>query len=808
MTNKTPKTEINTNKEPKKKRENNYLEKNSITPDNMSPSFLSVINSMADFAFCKNLDGVYIGVNESLAQFFGRKVEDVIGKTDHQLFDEERANIFVNEDKLVIKNQSEWKNNDWVVLPDGKKILLETIKTTLRNSDGTIIGVLGISRDITQRFEKEETINEKIADADTFFGVTNDLMMVAEPSGKILKVNNAWAWTLGYDSPDLLSQSFYSFIHPEDQEISLQAIHAALVGNSDLEFINRMRTKNGDWKNFEWRGKINHFRLYLASRDITKRIQDESTNQQQQAQLGFRHKFEETLTTISTKLINLPIDQIDSEINGVLGDIGELMDVDRSYVFFFNDVDMTMTNSHEWVAEGISPEKENLVDLPQAVFPWWLKKLRRFEVINVPDVSQLPKAAHAEREILESQDIKSILVVPLISDNDLIGFLGFDSVKKSLTWSQDSVLLIKMVSDIISNALMRQKYQKELAQSEKRKSALLKAVPDMIFRISRDGMIVDIKPSIDDTLNNEFETYVGKSIESLLPPNRVIEILSAINEAVETNELQNVEFLFDGNDSRRVVEARIQYSGNNEVTAIVRDISERARLEQIKSDFINKATHELRTPIATMMLMANLMDGSKTEAERIEFWDILKGELDREKLLIDDILTAGKMEGQQPHMHYKMINMCDLFNDLFTKLEIQAKEKSIHFEHSITRDEGVSSDSIMSDEISINQIFGNLIGNALKFTPSGGSIKVKIHFSTENMVFTIQDTGIGIPAEDVPFLFSRFFRGTNAIEKEIQGTGIGLFIVKSLLDRIGGTIQLNTRVGKGTKFTVTLPRAL
>jgi signal transduction histidine kinase len=209
-----------------------------------------------------------------------------------------------------------------------------------------------------------------------------------------------------------------------------------------------------------------------------------------------------------------------------------------------------------------------------------------------------------------------------------------------------------------------------------------------------------------------------------------------------------------------------------------------------------------------MMLMANLMDGSKTQEERIEFWDILKGELDREKLLIDDILTAGKMEGQQPHLHYKMINMLNLFNDLFTKLEIQAKEKNIHLEHSITRDEGVQSDSIMSDEVSINQIFGNLIGNALKFTPSGGSIKVKIHFSSENMVFTIQDTGIGIPAEDVPFLFSRFFRGTNAIEKQIQGTGIGLFIVKSLLDRIGGTIQLNTRVGKGTKFTVTLPRAL
>lgn len=770
-----------------------------------SPTFISMINSMADHVFCKDLNGVYIACSQNFARFHGLQVEDVLGKTEWDLFGEERARIFVEDDHEIIRTETDHKNVDWNHYPNGN-FLMETFKSPLRDSNGMIIGVIGVSRDITKRYEQEVSINAQMAEIENFFSVSNDLMIVAEPGGKIIKVNTAWTRILGYEAPDLVGKFFCDLIHPEDVQLSRDAIAILLSSNTEVEFINRLSTVDGDWKNFEWRGQVYNSKMYLASRDITKRILDREFQHRQQKLLEYRHRFEETLTSISTRLINLPIDQIDGEINGVLRQIGELIEVDRSYVFFFNNQEKTMTNTHEWVSQGTTPEIKNLADLPQSIFPWWMEKLNKFEIINVPSVADLPAEANTEREALESQKVRSILAIPLISDKALIGFLGFDAVKQARVWSADDILLIKIVSDIISNALMRQKYQKELSQSEERKSALLKAVPDLILRISRSGQIIDFKPSKRDIVDREVAKFVGLPIDNIFGNNQLEEILSYIEKAVETKELQTFEFPYTKGDSRWVMESRIQYSGKNEVTAIVRDVSERARLEQIKSDFINKATHELRTPIATMLLMANLMDGAKTDQERLEFWEILKSELDREKLLIDDILTAGKMENEQLNLHYKMVDIRSLFNSIFVKTDIQAREKGLGFIHTITRDEGVTFDKIQSDETALNQIFGNLIGNALKFTPSGGEVTVNANLTTSGLTVIVQDTGIGVPPEDVPFLFSRFFRGTNAVQHEIQGTGIGLFIVKSLLDRIGGKIQVKTKIGKGTKFIVSLPR--
>jgi len=99
----------------------------------------------------------------------------------------------------------------------------------------------------------------------------------------------------------------------------------------------------------------------------------------------------------------------------------------------------------------------------------------------------------------------------------------------------------------------------------------------------------------------------------------------------------------------------------------------------------------------------------------------------------------------------------------------------------------------------------NLLGNAIKFTPSGGQINVLMQKSNSGFEISIRDTGIGIPSEDMPLLFTRFFRGTNAIKNEISGTGIGLFIVQSILEKHGGSIKVRSELGKGSQFTIWLP---
>ncbi|MFP4152352.1 MAG: GAF domain-containing protein, partial [Alkalispirochaeta sp.] len=122
------------------------------------------------------------------------------------------------------------------------------------------------------------------------------------------------------------------------------------------------------------------------------------------------------------------LDDPDTIINEALRVLGRVCDAGRSYVFLFDYEKETMDNTHEWCAEGVTPEIDMLTDLPLSMFPWWMERLRNGELILVPDVSAMPPEATAEREILEEQDILSVLVLPIYTERELAGFIGLDNV--------------------------------------------------------------------------------------------------------------------------------------------------------------------------------------------------------------------------------------------------------------------------------------------------------------------------------------------------------------------------------------------
>jgi signal transduction histidine kinase len=232
----------------------------------------------------------------------------------------------------------------------------------------------------------------------------------------------------------------------------------------------------------------------------------------------------------------------------------------------------------------------------------------------------------------------------------------------------------------------------------------------------------------------------------------------------------------------------------------------------MKSDFINRATHELRTPIATMLLMVNLIEDSINREcapcvkdDYYQYWDVLKSELNRERILVEDLLSAGRLENGQLHFHFSSFNIVDLINQVIHQLEVLAREKNI----SISLETGLQPESpsalIQADEKALTQVFMNLIGNAIKFTPFSGNVRIVLQRIHSDFEISIIDTGMGIPSEDLPLLFTRFFRGTNAIENEIPGTGIGLFIVRSILEKHDGKINVRSELGKGTQFEISLP---
>ena len=345
----------------------------------------------------------------------------------------------------------------------------------------------------------------------------------------------------------------------------------------------------------------------------------------------------------------------------------------------------------------------------------------------------------------------------------------------------------------------------DLVKSEHRMSALLSAVPDLIFRLSRDGVFLDYKAGFDDRLAVNQGQIVG------MPLNRVLDYASAekamacIEQALQSKKVQTMEYTHKKGDARHRYEARFKDSGKDEVTAIVRDISERARLEQMKSDLINRITHELSTPLTIIELMVNLMEGNPTPEEYKEYWDVLKDEVSRERLLSEHLLSASRLENNQISLHFSSCDLVEFINHAAHQIELPATDKKITvLLQTLIDPEGLPA-LIDADEKALTQVLMNLFENAIKFTPSGGMIKIILQRTDSGFEISIIDTGIGIPDEDLPLLFTRFFRGSNAIDNEIQGTGIGLFIVRSILEKHGGKISAHSELGKGSQFDIWLP---
>ena len=203
------------------------------------------------------------------------------------------------------------------------------------------------------------------------------------------------------------------------------------------------------------------------------------TRQQIESQLQERIQFDRLITSVSTKFINLPSAQIDEGIEQTLQQIGEFVGVDRCYVFCVSQEEQTVTNTHEWCQIGIRPEKDNLQGLPFTAIPWFMDKMTRLENVYIPDIDDMPDEAYIEKLHFRAQEIQSLIAIPLINHHELKGFLGFDAVRSSTSWSEDDITLLKIIGEIIINALTRKTTEEEIMQNAAELTVLYRAAKNL-----------------------------------------------------------------------------------------------------------------------------------------------------------------------------------------------------------------------------------------------------------------------------------------------------------------------------------------
>ena len=237
--------------------------------------------------------------------------------------------------------------------------------------------------------------------------------------------------------------------------------------------------------------------------------------------------------------------------------------------------------------------------------------------------------------------------------------------------------------------------------------------------------------------------------------------------------------------------------------AVFHDISRLKELERVRQDFVANVSHELRTPLTTIKGYAEtLLEGALKEDVAFQFTQVIKKHADRLTKIVEDLLMLSRIESKEFRLEKKIVSPQDLVNDVIDYVRQSADKKRI----SIHKSEMAPSLKVEADRNYLEQVLINLIDNAIKYTPDGGRITISVvEKEGQEVEFSVRDNGIGIPKEDMPRIFERFYRVDKGRSKESGGTGLGLSIVKHLVQAHGGRVWVESRLGEGSTFSFTLP---
>lgn len=303
------------------------------------------------------------------------------------------------------------------------------------------------------------------------------------PEGKVTHANDASCQVIGKPLEEIVGQDFFALVPSEYRELLREDLYSLTPDRPHVTYEHLNHSRLLRWKNraiFDDKGCLKEF--FTIGEDITEQREAEEA-------LLHQFKFEKVVVDISSAFVNMPTEKIDDAINDALKLSGELFNADRSYIFRFSDDGLFINNTHEWCAEGITSQMARNQNYPIADTPWWTEQMMRCEHVYVPDVELLPPEAETDKKDFMIEEIKSLLTIPMLKDGKLFGFFGFDAVKEKKTWTDQQIVLLKVVAEIIAGAIVKQEAEEALKDSEKRYREILATIEEAYYETDLAGNI-------------------------------------------------------------------------------------------------------------------------------------------------------------------------------------------------------------------------------------------------------------------------------------------------------------------------------
>lgn len=473
------------------------------------------------------------------------------------------------------------------------------------------------------------------------------------------------------------------------------------------------------------------------------------------------------------------------------------------------DLDNVLTSVVTAAVELTGAEEGQLLLLDEKTNELYMRAGRNFEeefarTFRLPIRDSIAgQVVHSGKPVSFCQDspskiktaylVYALIYVPLCVGERVVGVLGVDNRQNKRPFSQHHELLMSVLADYAVIAIENAQAFQSTDQERQKLDATINNIQDGVILLDADKKILLINPAARKVFGLGLSDLTGQAVLKVIPDGDFAGIMDSISE----NPLNHHEMAFDDG---RVFNA--QYVPLPEIGSVItfEEITHLKMLDRLKSDFIHTISHDLRSPLTAIMGYVELLDrvGPLNDQQK-QFVRHVQNSAQNITSLINDLLDLGRIEAgfdtRKDEVAFDSILGYTLEN-----LNQQIIEKEQTLKLSIEE----KLPALRGNPIRLRQLVDNLLVNAVKYTPNGGTLTVNLFQDTDQVILEVIDTGVGIPVADQPHVFEKFYRAGNT-PKNTPGTGLGLAIVKSIVENHDGRIWLESAVGKGSKFVVVLP---
>jgi len=405
--------------------------------------------------------------------------------------------------------------------------------------------------------------------------------------------------------------------------------------------------------------------------------------------------------------------------------------------------------------------------------------------------------------VIEKRDEENRVI-----DRTTIGVLHAFNKRHGEDFNDEDVRLLERMARNVGSIIANLQMYREVVEEREELLQTFESLAAGLILVSPEGRLSQVNASARAIFGADADA-IGKNYRDVLK-NEAIEKIFLANQRGEETPKTEIHIALGGTD--RIYEVQSAQVRNEEgrdlgIVAIFNDITEMKSIDKMKSSFVAMASHELRTPLTAIKgfsstLLEGIDEDMYSKEDQREFLGIVVQECDRLRRLIDDLLNTSRIEsGESLKPHYTRFELLPLLEKA-VMVQQQASNK-----HKVTlKVHNELPDTIIGDQDKLDQILTNLLNNAIKYSPAGGDVIVHAKTEGKDILIGVQDQGLGIPKEHLIRVFERFHRVDNEDNRKIYGTGLGLFLVKHLVERVHlGQIWVESEVGVGSTFYVRIP---